>query len=105
MPVIVIEVPTTPDDAERLLMPGVIVKLIALLATPRTVATMFPEVAPTGTGTTIVVLFQLVGVPLTPLNEIALLPLLSPKLEPVIVMEPPTGPELLDKLVIAGAEY
>ena len=86
-------------------MPGVTVKLIALLATPRTVATMLPEVAPEGTGTTIVVLLQLVGVPLTPLNEIVLLPLVSPKLDPVIVMETPIGPELLDKLVIAGAEY
>ena len=105
LPVIVIEPPMTPEVAERLVIPGVTVKLIELLATPRTVATIGPEEAAAGTGTTIVVLFQLVGVPLTPLNEMVLLPCVKPKLVPEIVMEPPAGPEFDERPVIAAGVY
>src|SRR5918993_1557633 len=47
-PVIVMEPPITPEVAERFVIPGVTVKLIELLATPRTVATIGPEDAAAG---------------------------------------------------------
>ena len=80
----------------------VTVKLEPLLAWPLTVTTTFPVVAPTGTGTTIVVAFQLVGVPVVPLNVTVLLPWVAPKLVPLMVTEVPTGPEVGLMLVIAG---
>jgi hypothetical protein len=74
VPVIVIEVPTTPEFADRFVMPGVTVKLIEFVATPRTVTTIGPDVAAAGTGTTIELLFQPVAVPLAPLKVMVLLP-------------------------------
>ena len=44
------------------------VKLTPLLATPPTVTTTFPVVAPAGTGATMLVALQLVGVAAVPLN-------------------------------------
>ena len=41
---------------------AVTVNITPLLATPPTVTTTFPVVAPLGTGTTIIVALQLVGV-------------------------------------------
>src|SRR5437660_6650605 len=70
-PVIVTDVPTNPDVGFRLVMLGagtVTVKLTPLLATPPTVTTTFPVVAPVGTGTTMLVALQLVGVAVIPLN-------------------------------------
>jgi hypothetical protein len=46
----------------------------ALLATPPTVTVTFPDVAPVGTGTVMLVAFQFVGVPAVPLNVIVLVP-------------------------------
>jgi hypothetical protein len=68
----------------------VTVKLTPLLATPPTVTTTFPVVAPAGTGATMLVLLQLVGVVAMRLN--VTVPAL-PKLVPVMVTEVPTGPE------------
>src|SRR5207249_12339237 len=63
-PAIVTDVPTNPDVGFKVVMLGagtVTVKLTALLATPPTVTTTFPVVAPAGTGTTMLVALQLVA--------------------------------------------
>lgn len=74
-PLMVTEVPTGPDVGERELMLGfVTVNRNPLLAWPPTVTTMFPVVAPAGTGTTIEVALQLTGAAATPLNVIELAP-------------------------------
>jgi hypothetical protein len=76
VPVIVIEVPTVPEAGERLVMPGAAttVKLLPLLATPDTVATTFPVVAPVGTVATMLVALQLVADAAVPLNLTVLVP-------------------------------
>jgi hypothetical protein len=50
------------------------VKFIPLLATPPTVTTTLPDVAPVGTGATMLVALQLVGVAAVPLNVTVLVP-------------------------------
>ena len=62
-----------------------------------------PVVAPAGTGATIEVALQLVGVAVVPLNLIVLLPWVDPKLVPVIVTDAPTTPDVGDRLVMLGA--
>ena len=92
VPVIVTDVPTVPDVALRFVMLGadvVTVKFTPLLATPPTVTTTFPVVAPLGTGTTMLVALQLVGVPAVPLNFTVLVLCVAPKFVPVIVTERP----------------
>jgi len=104
-PVIVTAVPTTPDAGLKLVMLGaatVTVKLSPLLATPPTVTTTFPVVAPVGTGATMLVALQLVGVAAVPLNVTVLLPCAAPKFVPVIVTEVPTTPDVGLKLVMLG---
>jgi hypothetical protein len=59
-------------------------------------------VAPEGTGTTIDVPLQLVGVADVPLNETVLLPWLVPKFVPLITTEVPIAPAVGDKLEIVG---
>jgi hypothetical protein len=102
VPVIVTDVPTGPDVGDRLVICGVTVKLTPLLALPDTVTTTFPVLAPLGTGTTILVLLQLVGVAVVPLNFTVLVPCVDPKLFPVIVTEAPTGPLVGERLVMDG---
>lgn len=102
VPVMVTEVPTGPYAGDRFVMPGVTVKIDALLAIPPTVTTTLPVVAPEGTGTTILVALQLVGDPLTPLNVTVLAPCVVPKFVPVMVTEVVTRPEAGDRLVIPG---
>jgi len=96
-PVIATEVPTRPDVGLRLEMVGaaavVTVNVIPLLATPPTVTTTLPVVAPAGTGTTMLVAPQLVGVAAVPLNLTVLDPCVAPKFVPVIVTDVPTGPD------------
>jgi len=95
-PVIVTEVPTGPDVGLRPVMLGaalVTVKLTPLLALPATVTTTGPVVAPVGTGTTMLVSLQLVGVPAEPLNVTVLEPCVAPKLLPLMVTDVPTGPD------------
>ena len=73
----VTEVPTAPEVGLRLEILGAevfTVKLIPLLAAPPTVTTTFPLVAPAGTGATMLVALQLVGVAATPLNFTVLVP-------------------------------
>jgi hypothetical protein len=105
VPVIVTEVATNPEFGLSVVMVGagiVTVKFAPLLATPPTVTTTFPVVAPVGTGTTMLVALQLVGVPAVPLNFTVLVPCVAPKLVPVIVTEVPTGPDVGLRLVMLG---
>src|SRR3989454_627567 len=105
-PAIVTEVPTNPDVGFKLVMLGagtVTVKLTPLLATPPTVTTTFPVVAPAGTGTTMLVALQLVGAAAIPLNVTVLVPCVAPKFAPAIVTEVPTNPDVGFKLVMLGA--
>ena len=76
VPVMVTDVPTAPDVGDKLVILGVgtTVKLTPLLALPPTVTTTLPVVAPLGTGATIDVKLQLVGVVVVPLNLTVLLP-------------------------------
>jgi hypothetical protein len=69
--------PTKPDVGFRFVMLGagtVTVKLTPLLATPPTVTTTFPEVAPPGTAATMLAALQFVGVAAVPLNITVLVP-------------------------------
>ncbi|MGA8296612.1 MAG: hypothetical protein WB770_06185, partial [Acidimicrobiales bacterium] len=81
VPVIVTAVPTGPEVVERLVMLGVgaTVKLTPLLATPPTVTTTFPVVAPAGTDVARLVALQLVTVAVVPLNVTVLVPCVDPK--------------------------
>jgi hypothetical protein len=101
-PVIVSVAPTAPDVGDKLAMLGKTVKVTPLLATPPTVITTGPVVAPVGTRATIFVVAQLVGTAVVPLNVTVLLPWVEPKFVPVIVTDAPTAPEAWDKLVILG---
>src|SRR5438552_7555738 len=95
-----------PDVGLRLVMLGagtVTVKLTPLLATPPTVTTTFPVVAPLGTGATILVALQLVGVAAVPLNVTVLVPCVVPKFAPVIVTDAPTNPDVGFRLAMLGA--
>jgi hypothetical protein len=103
-PLIVTAVATGPLDGERLVSVGAVVtaKVSALLASPLTVTTTLPDVAPAGTGTTIFVADQVVGVAAVPLNVTVLVPLLAPKPVPLMVTAVPTGPLDGDRLVSVG---
>ncbi len=57
----------------------VTVKATPLLATPLTVTTTFPDVAPLGTDTIMLVALQLVGIPAVPLKLTVLVALRSSK--------------------------
>jgi hypothetical protein len=105
-PEIVTDVPAGPDAGERLFTVGVCETLngTPLLDTPLTVTTMFPDVAPRGTGTVIDVELQLVGNPVTPLNITVLDPCVEPKLVPVIVTTAPGTAVVGDRPVMDGLE-
>lgn len=103
VPVIVTDVPTAPEVGERLVMVGGKEKATPLLARLPTVTTTFPDVAPVGTGATTVVVLQVVGVAVVPLNLTVLDPFVAPKFEPVIVTDVPTGPKIGERFVMDGA--
>src|SRR6266581_4434773 len=92
VPVIVTDVPTAPLVGARVVIFGVTVNATPLLAMPPTVTTTLPVVAAAGTGTTMLVADQLVGVAVVPLNVTVLVPCVAPKLVPVIVTDVATGP-------------
>ena len=94
VPAIVTDVPTGPVDGVSDVSAGatVTVYVSALLARLLTVTTTFPVVAPDGTGTTMLVADQLVGVAFVPLNVTVLVPFVAPKFVPAIVTDVPTGP-------------
>jgi hypothetical protein len=85
-----------PDD-------DVTVKVTPLLAAPPTVTTTGPVAAPAGTGATMLVALQLVGVAAVPLKVTVLVPCVAPKLKPLIVTDVPIGPEVGERLLMAGA--
>jgi uncharacterized protein YjeT (DUF2065 family) len=104
-PVMVTEAPVSPDVGLRLEMVGagaVTVKLTPLLATPPTVTTTLPVVAPEGIGTATLVALQLVGAAAIPLKVTALVPCVAPKFAPEIVTEAPTSPDVGLRLVMLG---
>jgi hypothetical protein len=78
VPVMVTEAPIGPELRERPVMlgvtPSVTVYRTPLPVKPLAVTTTFPVVAPTGTGTTMAVLFQLLGVAKVPLKLTVPLP-------------------------------
>jgi hypothetical protein len=100
----VTDVPTAPDVGLRLAIAGVgsTVNVTPLLTTPLTVTTTLPVAAPAGTGATILVALQLVGVAAVPLNVMVLVPCVAPKFVPAIVTIVPTGPEPGLRLVMEG---
>jgi hypothetical protein len=104
-PVIVTAVLTGPEAGERFVILGGTrtVKATPLLAAPPTVTTIFPVVAPAGTGTAMLVELQLVGVAVVPLKVTVLVPWDAPKFVPAIVTEVPTGPDVgLRELMLGG---
>jgi hypothetical protein len=68
------ESPAAPEIGERLFIFGPTVNVTPLLANPLTVTTRAPVVAPEGTGATMLVLLQLVGVATDPLKVTVLVP-------------------------------
>ncbi len=104
-PAIVTEAPTAPAVGVKLVILGAAttVKLFPLLATPDTVTTTFPVVAPEGTVATMLLAPQVVTLAVVPLNLTVLVPWVEPKFDPAIVTEAPTAPEVGVKLVIVGA--
>jgi len=71
-----------------------------LLKTPATVTITAPVAATAGTGTTMVVSLQLVGVATAPPKVTVLLPCVAPKFVPVIVTGVPTTPDVGLRLLI-----
>ena len=67
-----------------------------------TVTTTLPVAAPAGTGTTMLVADQDVGVAVVPLNVTVLVPFVAPKFVPAIVTDVPTGPLDGDSVVKVG---
>jgi hypothetical protein len=104
-PEIVTDVVLGPFIGARLVMLGIgaTVNGTPLLATPPTVTTTFPVVAPAGTGTTILEAAHVVGRVSVPLNLRVLVPLVPPKFVPVTVIDLPTQPLVVDRLVMVGA--
>src|ERR1035441_2472029 len=103
-PAIVTNPPTAPAAGVRLVMLGgtVTVKADLLLAAPATVTTTLPVVAPAGTGATMAVALQLVGVAAVPLKVTVLVPWLAPRFAPAIVTNLPTAPAAGVRLVMLG---
>jgi hypothetical protein len=104
VPVIVTAVPAPPDVGLTFAMLGDTgtVNTTEELACPPTLTTTLPVVAPLGTGTTMLVALQLVGVAEVPLNVTALVPCDVPKFVPVIVTDVPTAPDVGVRLVMLG---
>lgn len=104
VPLIATEVPKVPTVGETLetFGAGITVKLTPLLATADTVTTTFPVVAAVGTGVTIVVADQLVGLAAVPLKVTVLRPWEVPKLVPEIVTDVPVEPEVGERVEIVG---
>src|SRR4051812_21042739 len=83
-------------------VPVVAVKTDPLLATPFTVTTTLPVVAPAGAGTTMLAADHAVGIAAVPLKVTVLVPFVAPKLVPVTVTGVPTGPLAGASEVIVG---
>src|SRR4051812_14068931 len=94
VPAIVTAVPTTPLVGDRLVIVGgtTTVNGTPALASVPTVTTTWPVVAPAGTGTTMLVADQLVGVAAVPLKVTPLVPCVAPNALPAIVTALPAAP-------------
>jgi len=106
VPLTLTAAPTAPDVGDKLVIFGAAttVKVTPLLATPPTVTTTFPVVAPVGTVATIDVVLQLaILVTVVVLNFTVLVPCGDPKFVPVIVTDAPTAPDVGERLVMLGA--
>jgi hypothetical protein len=103
-PVMVITPPTGPVDELRLVTIAGTTKFAPMLANPATATTTVPEVAPAGTGTTMLEADQDVGVAKVSLKVTVLVPCMAPKFDPAIVMEAPTAPEAGVREVMVGKE-
>jgi hypothetical protein len=97
-------VPTVPFAVVALVMLGVddTVKFTPLLATPPTVTTTLPDVAPLGTDVAMLVALQVVTVAAVPLNLTVLVPCEDPKFVPVIVTGVPTDPDVVETPIMVG---
>lgn len=107
VPAIVTDVPTgAADGVMEAILGGVVeptVKFCGELAvTPFTITETGPVAAPAGTCATIQVALQDDTAALVPLNRTLLVPWVAPKLEPAIVTEVPTAPEVGDRAVMTG---
>jgi hypothetical protein len=103
VPVIVMASPDEPEVGLRLSIFGSTMKLAPLLATPPTVTTTAPVVAPPGTGTVMLASLQFDGVAAVPLNVTVLGPCVAPKFTPDIVTTSATAPDVGERLLILGA--
>jgi hypothetical protein len=104
-PLIVTDAPTTPDVGFKLVMLGagvVTVNATPLLATPPTVTTTFPVLAPAGTVATMLAAPQLVAVAVVAPNFTVLVPCVAPKFAPAMVTELPTRPNVGFRLAMLG---
>jgi hypothetical protein len=104
VPVIVTDAPIAAAFVDKLAMLGACstVNGVPLLLIPFTLTTTFPDVAPLGTRTVMLVAVQFVGVAGVPLKLTVLLPWVDPKLTPLIVTETPATPDVGDKLLTVG---
>jgi hypothetical protein len=101
-PAITTDDPTPDALGVRLLMTGNTVKFTPLLASPFTVTTTGPVVAPDGTVAAILVLLQAVVLAEVPLKVTVLVDFVAPKLLPATVTEEFTAPAVGVSVVIAG---
>jgi hypothetical protein len=94
VPLIVTDAPTAPLVGAIDVMVGAAatVNTTPLLATPPTVTTTLPDVAPAGTVATMLVADHDDGVAVVALNFTVLVPCVAPKFVPVIVTVTPTAP-------------
>jgi hypothetical protein len=74
VPLIVTDAPIAPEAGDKLVIAGATVNETPLLSTPLACTTTLPVLAPLGTGTTIEVALQLVGLAVVPLKFTVLLP-------------------------------
>ena len=95
-PLIVSNVPAGPDVGDKVVMVGVpvTVNFTPVLGCPNTVTITLPVVVPAGTFTSIALADHNVGTALVPLNVTVLVPCVSRKFEPNIVIGVPTEPEV-----------
>ena len=100
VPLIVSDVPQAPEAGLMPVMFGMTENREPLLKTPATVTITAPVAATAGTGTTMVVSLQLVGVATAPPKVTVLLPCVAPKFVPVIVTGVPTTPDVGLRLLI-----
>jgi hypothetical protein len=103
-PETVMAVPAEPEVGDNAVIDGApeTVNVTPLLFVPPVVTTTGPVLAPTGTGTRMLVSLQLIGVPVVVLIFTTLVPCGEPKPEPVIVTFVLMGPVVGEMLLMVG---